>query len=109
MEDKIKELYKVLHKGLNETVKNWLEYEMHDKDKWAQAHDEGGMRWGIITTNYAESVNNVFEGIRSRPVLGIIQYSLQKCNAYFVNKWQKARDILDNGGKIGSFANEKNV
>jgi hypothetical protein len=59
---------------LNEEAKDWLEYEMEDKDKWAQAYDEGGMRWGIMTTNYSESVNNIFKGIRSRPVSGIIEY-----------------------------------
>jgi hypothetical protein len=80
---------------------------MQNKDKWAHAYDEGGMCWGIMTTNYAESVNNVFKGIRSRPVSGIIQYSFEKCNTYFVDRWQKARDLLDNRGKIGSFADEK--
>uniref|UniRef100_K3YED6 SWIM-type domain-containing protein n=1 Tax=Setaria italica TaxID=4555 RepID=K3YED6_SETIT len=64
-----------------------------DKDKWAQAFDEGGMCWGIMTTNYLESLNTVFKGIRSRPVSGIIEYSFEKCNAYFVDRWQKARAI----------------
>jgi hypothetical protein len=50
---------------------------MEDKDKWAQVYDEGGMRWGIMTTNYSESVNNIFKGIRSRPVSGIIEYSFE--------------------------------
>jgi hypothetical protein len=36
------------------------------------------MRWGIMTTNYSESVNNIFKGIRSRPVSGIIEYSFEK-------------------------------
>jgi hypothetical protein len=53
--DKFKELYKDLHKDLNEAAKDWLEYEMRDKDKWAQAYDEGGMRWGIMTTNYHDN------------------------------------------------------
>jgi hypothetical protein len=103
-EDKFKELHKDLVKHLNEKAKDWLEYEMEDKDKWAQAYDEGGMRWGIMTTNYFESVNNIFKGIKSRPVSGIIEYSFEKCNEYFVNRWWKARDLLDRGGKIGSFA-----
>jgi hypothetical protein len=36
-EDKFKELYKDLLKDLKEKAKDWLEYEMEDKDKWAQA------------------------------------------------------------------------
>jgi hypothetical protein len=103
-EDKFKELHKDLLKDLNEKAKDWLDYEMEDNDKWAQVYNEGGMRWGIMTTNYSESVNNVFKGIRSRPISGIIEYSFKKCNTSFVDRWQKARDLLDNRGKIGSFA-----
>jgi hypothetical protein len=44
-EDKFKELHKDLVKDLNVKAKDLLEYEMEDKDKWAQAYDEGGMRW----------------------------------------------------------------
>jgi hypothetical protein len=55
-----------------------------------------------MTTNYSESVNNIFKGIRSRPVSGIIEYSFEKCNEYFVKRWQNARDLLDKGGKIRS-------
>jgi hypothetical protein len=105
-EDKFKELHKDLVKNLNEEAKDWLEYEMEDKDKWAQAYDAGGMRWGIMTTNYSESYNNIFTGIRSRPVAGIIEYSFEKCNEYFVKRWRIARDLLDSGGRIGSFADE---
>uniref|UniRef100_K3Y1J3 MULE transposase domain-containing protein n=1 Tax=Setaria italica TaxID=4555 RepID=K3Y1J3_SETIT len=82
-----------LVKNLNDDAKEWLKAEIEDKDKWAQAFDEGGMRWGILTTNYSESLNAVFKGIRSRPVSGTIEYSFEKCNAYFVDRWQKARRI----------------
>ena len=34
-----------LKKDLNDEAKEWLENEMQNKDKWAQAFDEGGMRW----------------------------------------------------------------
>jgi hypothetical protein len=99
-EDKFKELHKDLLKDLNEKAKDWLDSEMEDKDKWAQACDKGCMCWVIMTTNYSESVNNIFKGIRSRPVSGIIEYSFEKCDAYFVNRWQKARDLLDKGVKF---------
>jgi hypothetical protein len=75
--NKFKELHKDLVKHLNEEAKDWLEYEMEDKNKWAQAYDEGGMRWGILTTNYSESVNNIFKGIRSRPVAGSLNTHLK--------------------------------
>jgi hypothetical protein len=59
-----------------------------------------GMRWGIMTTNYSESVNNIFKGIRNRPVVGITEYSFEKCNEYFVKRWRNARDLLDKGCKL---------
>uniref|UniRef100_K3Z028 SWIM-type domain-containing protein n=1 Tax=Setaria italica TaxID=4555 RepID=K3Z028_SETIT len=93
-----------LVKDLNDDAKEWLKGEMEDKDKWAQAFDEGGMRWGIMTTNYSESLNGVFKGIRSRPVAGIIEYTFEKCNTYFVNRWRKAREMLDQGYRIGQVA-----
>ena len=40
-----------LEKEMNDTAKEWLKGEMVDKDKWALAYDEGGKRYGIMTTN----------------------------------------------------------
>lgn len=62
------------------------------------------MRWCIMTTNYSESLNAVFKGIRSRPVSGIIEYSFKKCNVFFVDRWQKTRAMLDEGHRIGKVA-----
>uniref|UniRef100_K4A117 SWIM-type domain-containing protein n=1 Tax=Setaria italica TaxID=4555 RepID=K4A117_SETIT len=103
-EREFREKLEDLVKDLNDDAKEWLKGEMGDKDKWAQAFDEGGMRWGIMTTNFSESLNGVFKGIRSRPVAGIIEYTFEKCNAYFVNRWGKARDMLDQGYRIGQVA-----
>uniref|UniRef100_K3XRE7 SWIM-type domain-containing protein n=1 Tax=Setaria italica TaxID=4555 RepID=K3XRE7_SETIT len=93
-------------KDLNDEAKQWLKGEMEDKDKWLQAFDEGGMRYGIMTTNYSESLNNVFKCIRSRPAARIIEYSFQTCNAYFVDRWQKARDLLNEGHRNGKVADD---
>uniref|UniRef100_K3ZC83 SWIM-type domain-containing protein n=1 Tax=Setaria italica TaxID=4555 RepID=K3ZC83_SETIT len=103
-EREFREKLEDLVKDLNDDAKEWLKGEMGDKDKWAQAFDEGGMRWGIMTTNFSESLNGVFKGIRSRPVAGIIEYTFEKCNAYFVNRWGKAREMLDQGYRIGQVA-----
>ena len=69
-EEKLKDLEKIL----NDRAKEWLKGEMADKSKWALAFDKGGKRYGIMTTNNLESLNNVFKGIRSRPVAGTIEY-----------------------------------
>uniref|UniRef100_K3Y150 Aminotransferase-like plant mobile domain-containing protein n=1 Tax=Setaria italica TaxID=4555 RepID=K3Y150_SETIT len=103
-EREFREKLEDLVKDLNDDAKEWLKGEMEDKDKWAQAFDEGGMRWGIMTTNFSESLNGVFKCIRSRPIAGIIEYTFEKCNAYFVNRWGKAREMLDQGYRIGQVA-----
>jgi len=63
-----------LEKEMNETAKEWLKGEMVNKDKWTLAYDEGGKRYDIMTTNNTESLNNIFRGIRSRPVAGIVEF-----------------------------------
>jgi len=95
-----------LEKEMNDTAKEWLKGEMVDKDKWALAYDEGGKRYGIMTTNNAESLNNIFRGIRSGPVAGIVEYSFEKLNEYFVDRWGKGRSLLDKGGQWGLIAEE---
>ena len=95
-----------LEKDMNERAKEWLKGEMVDKDKWALAYDDGGWRYGIMTTNNAESVNNIFKGIRSRPVAGIVEFSFEKLNEYFVDRWGKARSLLDKGEQWGLIAHE---
>ena len=40
---------------VNEAGKAWLEAQMEQKAKWALAYDEGGFRYGIMTTNSSES------------------------------------------------------
>ena len=82
---------------MNETAKEWLKGEMVNKDKWTLAYDEGGKRYDIMTTNNAESLNNIFRGIRSRPVAGIVEFSFKKLNEYFVDRWGKARSLSDKG------------
>jgi hypothetical protein len=86
---------------LNGRGKEWLKVEMPDKSKWALAFYEGGKHYGITTTKNSESLNNVFKGIRSRPVAGIIEYSFQKCNENFVDRWNKARSALEIGLELG--------
>ena len=88
---------------MNERAKEWLKGEMVDKDKWALAYDKGGKRYGIMTTNNTESVNNIFKGIRSRPIASIVEFSFKKLNEYFVDRWGKARSLLDKGQQFSGF------
>ena len=71
-------LHHELEKMLNPKAKAWLDKQMENKSMWALAFDEGGSRYGIMTTNGAESLNNVFTAICALSILGIVMYSFEK-------------------------------
>ena len=90
-----------LEKILNNDAKAWLFEQLSEKSKWALAFDEGGCRYGVMTTNISEVFNFVLKGIRSLPVSGIVDYTFNKCNQYFVARWEKARNALAKGERWG--------
>jgi hypothetical protein len=89
-EHEFKDRTRELEKVLNEAGGAWLRKQLEQKEKWALTYDEGGLRYGIMTTNASESFNHVFRGVRSLPISGIVEYSFTKCNEYFVMWWQLA-------------------
>nr|ABA93972.1 transposon protein, putative, Mutator sub-class [Oryza sativa Japonica Group] len=89
--DEIKRLMGVV----GERPKKWLEDHMPLKVKWARAFDTNGRRHSIMTSNMAESFNNVLRGIRKLPVTAIVAYTFSKCNSWFVDRHKEATvDIL---------------
>ena len=62
------------------TFSEWIEHE--PKEKWALLYDEGGARYGIMTTNLAEVYNWVLRGVRSLPLVGIIEFFLYRTCEY---------------------------
>jgi hypothetical protein len=54
-----------------------------------------------MTTNSSESFNYVFKGVRSLPVSRIIEFSFQKCNEYFVKRWDLAQRNVAELGPFG--------
>jgi hypothetical protein len=106
-EREFKETLAELDKMVNQEARAWLLEQMPQKEKWALAYDEGGFRYGIMTTNSSESFNKVFKGVRALPVSGIVEYSFTKCNEYFVKRWGKAQMRLANdAGPFGKAAKE---
>jgi hypothetical protein len=81
---------KELEKILNDDAKAWLFEQLSKKSKWALAFDEGGSRYGIMTTNISEVFNFILKDIRSLLVSCIMDYTFHKCNEYLVNRWEKA-------------------
>jgi transposase-like protein len=90
-ESKFEAGLKELEKILNDDAKAWLLQQWPEKSKWVLAFDEGGSRYGIMTTNISQVFNFVLKGIRTLLVSGIVDYTFHKCNEYFVNRWNKAR------------------
>jgi hypothetical protein len=80
-----------LEKIINDDAKTWLFEQLPEKSKLTLAFDEGGSRYGIMTTNISEVFNFILKGICSLPVYGIMDYTFHKCNEYFVSRWKKAR------------------
>jgi hypothetical protein len=50
-----------------------------------------------MTTSILEVFNFVLKGIRALLVSGIVGYTFHKCNEYFVNRWEKARQSMTKG------------
>jgi hypothetical protein len=56
-EKKFEARLKELEKVLNDDSKAWLLEQLPKKYKWALAFDQGGSRYGIMTTNISEVFN----------------------------------------------------
>jgi hypothetical protein len=96
-EKKFEARLKELEKILNDDTNAWLLQQWPEKSKWALAFDKGTSRYGIMTTNISEVFNFVLKGIRALPVSGIVDYTFHKCNKYFINRWEKARQSMAKG------------
>jgi hypothetical protein len=100
-EKKFEARLKELENVLNDDAKTWLLEQLLEKSKWDLAFDVGGSQYGIMTTNISEVFNFVLKGICALPVCGIVNYTFHKCNEYFVNRWEKARQSMRKGERWG--------
>ncbi|XP_022004308.1 uncharacterized protein LOC110901845 [Helianthus annuus] len=62
-----------------------------DKSKWTIVHDRGNRRWGNITTNISESMNNVLREARLLPVKSLIHYTFTKDVSEYARHAQMAQ------------------
>ncbi len=70
--------------------------ELSNYEKIFQTCD-GGYRFGIMTTNGSESLNNVFRTSRRLPVCAIVEDTFYTCNRWFVQRRQRAMELQDKG------------
>jgi hypothetical protein len=54
-----------------------------------------------MTTNILEVFNFVLKVIRALSVSEIMDYTFHKCNEYFINRWEKARQSMAKGEHWG--------
>jgi hypothetical protein len=66
------------------TFSQWIQNE--PKEKWSLLFDKGGVRHGIMTTNFAEVYNAVLRGARAQPLVGIIEFFLYLTMKYFLDR-----------------------
>jgi hypothetical protein len=66
------------------TFNQWIQNE--PKEKWCLLFDKGGVRHGIMTTNFAEVYNIVLRGARAEPLVGIIEFFLYRTMKYFLDR-----------------------
>jgi hypothetical protein len=66
------------------TLNKWIQNE--PKEKWCLLFDKGGVRHGIMTTNFAEVYNAVLCGARAQPLIGIIEFFLYRTMKYFLDR-----------------------
>ena len=79
---------------LIKSFSKWIEHE--PKEKWALLHDEGGARYGIMTTNLAEVYNWVLRGSRSMPLVGIVEFYIYRTTQTFSGRsMQRPWRIVD--------------
>jgi hypothetical protein len=100
-EKKFEARLKELEKILNDDAKAWLLEQLPEKSKWALTFEEGGSRYGIMTTNISEVFNFILKGISALPVCGIVDYTFHKCHTYFINRWEKACQSMTKGESWG--------
>jgi hypothetical protein len=68
-------------------------HRIHDasKEKWMFMYDIVGRRYGVITTNLAESYNMIMRGVRILPLVAIVKFILNGWTDYFMKRHDAAR------------------
>jgi hypothetical protein len=74
------------------TFSQWIQNE--PKKKWSLMFDKGGVRHGIMTTNFAEDYNVVLFGAKAQPLVGIIEFFLYRTMKYFLDRANAAHATM---------------
>ncbi|XP_078170359.1 uncharacterized protein LOC144564632 [Carex rostrata] len=73
----------------------WVEDRLNnDREYWALTFD-GGRRYGVMTTNWSESLNSVLRGTRSLPVTAFVIATFYRVNQAFVERSEEGRKMTN--------------
>src|SRR6266511_952872 len=81
------------------------------KEKWSLIYDTDGRRYGIMTTNQAESYNMVMRGVRCLSLVGIVEFIMYGCTKYFRDLYHAVSPTVNNpaivfGNRITEYMHE---
>jgi len=61
------------------------------------AYDNGGRRYGYMTTNLSECVNKVLKDCRNLPITALVKSTYSRCRKYFVDPGRQVQRQLHEG------------
>ena len=82
---------KVTNSATTQPIPEAEQWEYHF-EKWAQCYDGGLHRWGIMTSNGSESLNNVFRVARQLPVCALVEKTFYKSVEWFHQRRKMAAE-----------------
>ncbi|XP_076928257.1 uncharacterized protein LOC143592162 [Bidens hawaiensis] len=68
----------------------WKYLKDIDRSKWTLLHDKKNLRWGNLTTNISESMNNVLRGARMLPIRASVKHTFTREVHQYVINYQQA-------------------
>ncbi|XP_021727154.1 uncharacterized protein LOC110694285 [Chenopodium quinoa] len=63
---------------------------------WSLFHDVG-RRYGICTTNFSETFNNVLKGARFLPIMSLVEFTFHRVNKYFTDRRELSQTRSEQG------------
>jgi hypothetical protein len=74
------------------TFSKWIQNV--PREKWCLLFDKGGVRHGIMTTNFVEVYNTILRGVRAQPLVGIIEFFFYRTMKYFLDRANAAHAAM---------------
>jgi hypothetical protein len=69
------------------------------KEKWSQAYDEG-RRWGHMTSNFVESMNDIHKGIRNMLVSAMVKATYYRTTTLFALRGHEEGATIGSGAQF---------